>query len=161
SEERYYEVSNQTQTHLSVLKDNLINMATKLALQNTILKFRCLASSQKKPHIAHAIRCISDILLAIPAEKAAVQKYFETNEKDLMKHLNCLRWHSVSLGNTALNVVVMALAYGSVVGVLALWMSGYLAKTKAETGGYHMFFKYGEAQQAEILLHQSKLSMGV
>ncbi|PJD90541.1 MAG: hypothetical protein CK424_07610 [Legionella sp.] len=81
--------------------------------------------------------------------------------KDLKKDLNVLQFTSRSLFNSALNAVITAIAYATVVIYAGLWLSGKLEKNKKESGSQFMFFAFGEKQQAQKLIHKVEDTMGI
>ncbi|MCR9192994.1 MAG: hypothetical protein NXI01_10170 [Gammaproteobacteria bacterium] len=80
----------------------------------------------------------------------------ESVEDDLKHHLNILQNTSQSLCNSAVNILAIAFAYGSVVGILGLWLSGSLERNQSNKGNSHLFFTFGQKQQAEMLIHQAQ-----
>lgn len=162
--EHYFEISLKTKENVSALYDHLtktvdslLPKATKeygLNINRHLKAFKDL-SSKVQEDASSAISGISTILNNGRLESNP-REYFAKQENTLSNHLQTLRHTSASLCNSALNVIAMTFAYCSVVGILALWLTGHLAHNQNTKGSQHMFFAFGEKQKAEILIHEVK-----
>ncbi len=160
----YFEISLKTKENVSALYDHLTKTVDSLLPKATqeyglnikthLQAFKDL-SYKLQEDVGSAMSGIATVL-DNGLSSLTPSVYFKQKENILSGYLQTLRHTSASLCNTALNVIAMTFAYCSVVGILALWLTGYLAHNQNTKGSQHMFFAFGEKQKAEILIHEVK-----
>lgn len=89
--------------------------------------------------------------------KRADLSFSVDDRETLTDNLRTLQFTSKSLFNTAINAVIATVLCCSLVGVLALWLTGAFDKKKTVNGSPFAFFAFGEKQQVEKTIHEAEL----
>ena len=90
--------------------------------------------------------------------QADPQAYFEQNKEALRRNLQILNnWKSIA--NTALNVIITVLAFVSVVGITAAWLTGNLEKNAKNHGSQFAFLMFGDLQKGKRAVHEVSEAM--
>lgn len=150
----HFEISSHYNTGIAPLRQHIQNLACpeKSVAEQHIDRLKKIASKEPNRKIKQALQNITTCLeagLFTPNPELFFTEHLPLLDSDL----KVLQHSRSSLFSTTLNVIALAFAYVSIIGVPALWLAGKLEANRKATGSPYLFDKRGQKQQAQEIIH--------